>query len=1245
MPINIISPTTISDDLGWTRWIWIPLLNSSVFDTERSISYSVIPEALTPTQKFQIASETVNCSLILPWGGFKDPYSEFLTGGGTSGTLIGALNGLDIVNSSFLEKSTASYGLGQEYLGPEFGYCIGNLFKEKLYVFATAQNELNFDTTSTLLQTGETYEDLIWRSRYERFYLHHGKISSFQTIDINNNIYKIFINTNASTYSVLSIDFDSSEDKIKLYNENDNVLNTFSVQSVEGVNGAIEMTIKAQENELNTTYGSNIFFELSRAYIIQDPYLLDGLMNDISSGTLPTGTESFFRTDQNQIFSEQSITGVYIRVKNTWTDANADNEIQESEIVSVVDMPSPNSIMENSESYQWYFYPITSGTIASEIYRDNTRYIIQQTTGSDGQLSYEEVVMEIATEDLFNELLNTDTEFFRIEISSGGRSTRTNFHSPCLQNTYLIQNLSYFKVTGQLGGNIIDVTRQDVFQNQQLNPRDNADFSVFNQFAWKLNEWIMSPSRVHIFQGTIQEISANEITINVSGENTATWAQQSYWNNGVRNSISFYERFTENYNHDFNSSPRKLYNKQTGWYIFSEDESTKYRVTLITFQSTPQEEGDSYNIVVQVDDTIENFSLGENIHIGFDRDPYSKIGTFNGSYIATATESRSDTSSSQNVYLCLDGYWISPRFNGLTIPNNTYFGLCGGRYFGLGVEASDNDNAVVFMRTPSGVAGLSSEYHTLRQEDLVLFYDYNSQHLSLRRGGVHFQEYPQKYEISIGNITRCEPASISNNIIQLNQEQERVKKINLVVPNSNNAMLFAVGNEDNYYGTFIASQGELNLAGLKSSYPNATPDDFKYNDQVVSPVYEYMNGKKSFNTVQQLNISLATNEGPIYLKNIPSGQQVSSASIEYINNNQIINDATLFDLYKCDDGEIIIIMGRSFPEFKVDNPNGKAIKKSNSTADSTYWSNTQYGVMIIGSSDSGFSWGCPRKFDMSGNNQYGLLVLNEVEFVCSIYTNTSQELILFVKAYENSQLYLGAYIVPLNSLSYKTFKCIPSNDSFPFLWRPPALSEAIYTNPDTSFTDHLVQDGNTIGSNVKVSDVFVRIAAVSESIGAQITVDNIDDFGIITAYELDFGVYVVFYDSLDGIKMLWSNNGALSWYASDVVLARGAKCGIYCSGSLIYITANGIESKYIGDPFLADAMKNGAGTSSQSLEQIQGSFDRLSVVSLNTGPVPDQRLSVYKADYGLFVMFYYDEFNKLASFTGTNLEWNFTNNF
>jgi hypothetical protein len=134
MAVDVLKASIITEDLGYTNWVWVPFLHNEVLEGVNSIPYAEIPDNLLPTKESQIASETGTCSLIAPWGGFGDPFSEFFLGGGTTGTVLGALNGLNIVEQSFLQKEQARYGLGQPYIGPELGYCVGTLFKEKIFI-------------------------------------------------------------------------------------------------------------------------------------------------------------------------------------------------------------------------------------------------------------------------------------------------------------------------------------------------------------------------------------------------------------------------------------------------------------------------------------------------------------------------------------------------------------------------------------------------------------------------------------------------------------------------------------------------------------------------------------------------------------------------------------------------------------------------------------------------------------------------------------------------------------------------------------------------------------------------------------------------------------------------------------------------------------------------------------------------------------------------------------------------------
>ena len=320
MAINVFFITQVSDVLGFTPWTWIPLLSRETLDTINSIAYAEIPENLVPASEFQVSSETSTCTLIAPWGGFEDPFSEFLRNGGTTGTILGALNGLNIIEQSFLQKGAANYGLGQEYLGPQIGYCIGTLFKEKVYTEVNAINVLNFNpllaTPGAENQFGSSKEQLIWRSKFERFYLNHGTIRAFQEIDRPNGEFTVNIDTKAETSSVGKIDFSNVPDSIKLIKRRDGSSVTFSIDEVRGINGGIEIDVAYDGPPIEISFIGGDYFTLSKSWLIQDPYLLDGVMNSIKTGSLPSGNQEFFRTDQNATISEGSVTGVYIRRRN-----------------------------------------------------------------------------------------------------------------------------------------------------------------------------------------------------------------------------------------------------------------------------------------------------------------------------------------------------------------------------------------------------------------------------------------------------------------------------------------------------------------------------------------------------------------------------------------------------------------------------------------------------------------------------------------------------------------------------------------------------------------------------------------------------------------------------------------------------------------------------------------------------------------------------------------------------------------
>jgi len=903
-----------------------------------------------------------------------------------------------------------------------------------------------------------------------------------------------------------------------------------------------------------------------------------------------------------------------------------------------IDMPSPDTDMAVTESHYWEFYPITTGTSQSEIYSDNNRYVIVRTV-DEGTVSLEEVPMDTADKSDYNEfLLDEDTSYIKMEISQGGRSTRTNFHDDALVGSFVVQNNRYFEIIGQEGGHIIDVYINDITKTYVFNPDADPDYIIPQQKAWKAVEWYMSDSRTQFLGGEINAInlSSKSIRIQVTGENIATTYGQGYFNMGSREFISFYDRFMNQYSHDINSNPRKLYSKYKGWYIHNSN-GDSYPIERIGVQNRTQ--GESYEAIIRFTEEPTNFNVGDTVYATFSRTPVERRTALNGIYSVDVSDIPPPPGDT-NVRICLDGYWLAPEFK-VDIPSGTRLGLCGGRYWGLGDQAPDNDNAIIFMRTVEGIFGISSAYYYLSNEDLLLYYDYESKNVAIRRGTLGYTEYPKHYDISIGESAWVATASISkgtNSTIALDTGQDRVKLLEVEIPPGNDVLLFSLGSQGEYYGTTICGDGEMNLIGFeRGGGVTQNKDLYTYDGNLVSPIYEYMTGRYSRTDSRRVMISAATGDGPIIISNpnVNVGPLINSANIDYINNNQVIDNARLFDIFSISDEELMIFMGRGFRGFTVQN---SVSTVSNSGA--TEWPEKN-GVFVIGSKNGGYFWGNPQlsdKVETNKDNQYGLLILDNALYCCSIYDELSEKMYIFFVSYDNGSRYLGVFIVNILTLSYQNFACVPEDSRQDFLWRPPAIENPTY-NPNP------VVDNFTF----KFSDWFFEdkiIPIVSESTGvAQFTVDNIEDFGVVSSKRLADGSIVVFYDSLDGVRMIFSRVSGEEWGSSEIIVAKDGEAAIYDGGLLFYITETGIQAKIVTETLLNEAMSATAGSDANFIELIQETFDTQITTPLNTGPVQKQKLTAHEDDTGVFRIFYYDDDGKICSSEGTNQTWMVSNNF
>jgi len=269
--------------------------------------------------------------------------------------------------------------------------------------------------------------------------------------------------------------------------------------------------------------------------------------------------------------------------------------------------------------------------------------------------------------------------------------------------------------------------------------------------------------------------------------------------------------------------------------------------------------------------------------------------------------------------------------------------------------------------------------------------------------------------------------------------------------------------------------------------------------------------------------------------------------------------------------------------------------------------------------------------------KYGLLVLESVNYCCSLFDRTLQEIIIFFSGItEGGAIYLGAYMLSIDSLSYKNFNCTHDNGLQDFLWRPPAFptdaSDSSDTPSDSILTKLVVDNYDSDDIPEPYHDLMTIIASEATSLGAQVDVDNVTDFGIISVKKISDGIIVLFFDSLDGIEILFSRDSGQTWGSSEIIIVQNGQSAVYTGGLLIYITSTGIVSKLLPEVLLSNAFDYPKGSSGSDLELLQKTFNEQKIDSLKTGEVPVQKLSAHTDDTGsvyVFIMTIMDAYVQL----------------
>jgi hypothetical protein len=1224
---------------GWKKWKHVRTFLPNAI---RGVPYAPFPPSYLPASKFWVQGIAIHCdSLIPPWSGFLDAYGSFSMGGGLSGTLMGALNGIDVVNKLMGQPTSISWRLGGNP-PPTCGYCIGDLYKENVYFY------LDVVRAAPSLLTSTMYSDVFHRCRLKRIYVHHGEVRTYiqKSGDITEGNLLLDIDSQISN---TAIDILPVSGTIKITKKA-----TVAKDGTLSIPPIITLTIIAVKSNFSFDVSSDTptifpeagdFYEFEKPLCIEDPLLISGIWlgkeSEVNGITATSGFDAHI-TSYNSPYESVQCSGLYV-FKNTVGN-----------VVSI-SVTAPLTTSDNGEWY-WKTKGKTSDVFLDDPYRYKEIYTASNSnTSSTTTTTLIEGTTLIVTEvEKFKEATEADigtyfslptSQYVRIEIDKAGYASRQNWHSPILKREWVKQGGKYFKILNQPSGNVIDVSLKDVTEMFDFDV-DGA-MSIFNQYSWMITEHYMFDESRGIFEGTISSAVYDKatdittVTINPKTSSLGTFAKgnQMYNPPYLNNVNSFFNRYTLNATSSVISpSMVVLYTKYDKWkFIYNNNE---YAIDKFNIASPfPTENTSPYTINLTCYGNVSgNIKTG---YVSFGERYKKFINLSNsGSLLYDVTEG---IDQNDNPAICLDADWISSPIV-LDVPKETIVGVCGGRYFGMphtkDFVTSENGEDL-FVTTPYGAIGLGSLYCKMVQEDNVVFNDPYTNKLTIRHAALGFKDYPQKSEVVMG--TGEKKLLNGTSTLTLDSLKERVKSISFKAETADNKnIMFGIKNTNNIYGVVNSGKGDVDLQTLRIqgicsnsvSSTTISANDYIYENRIASPVYVPCRSCNiNYKTYDTVDIGIPTTDSPI----IPIGGGISDVTIEYIKENQTIENNGLSDMFLTYCGEKIIIYGAYVPPFSVDGV------EYNSGNNKWYTSN---GVFIVGSGSHGLRWECPSFMNPLPNIKpdaypdieatdikYPLLVLPDCDYMGGILDPSTQLLSIFIRSYKDGKEYIGCLQVAYNSLPYK-------------------LKKGNLIDTDKKISDFLVRPlfidmNNSAGmvTDTGVIDNYTRIIGVG---GTNALIPISDAINVISPFIMQDGTVGLLYDSNMGINLLYSRGGNY-WRSTPYILSRNSHSPLYIEDGLIaYITPLGIEVKLNIDNLLYATMAHGdsEGISASDSEALQRAIDSNPKVLIGSGQLDAQRLTGYKTIEGIYKIFFYDQNNDLSCMESPNMmKWNVAANF
>ena len=1195
---------------------------------------------------------------------------------------MGAASALSVVNAlSEYYLAIGEFGLGRKNNAPQMGFAISDKFKQHVWTHFTIENILN----SLVLLAAPDIE-MLQNSRYKQLYVNHGEIvsvldwegSKILDIGIEKDIPPSNIDINGVNIRIVKNDGSSY------------ILPILSLRD--------DWTIVVGNPPESSSISSGDFYSLNTTWLIEDPLLLSGLWNGRENdiGSSMNSGMNLFVTTHNKPYQEGKILGVYLLAERR--DDTTTTPIRP--IYPFV----PGSSMLDTSTTEWIWFGFGNSVNFSDIYSNEIRYKKEET--DDG---VEDSAMENGTFTQYSSFWsNPEAIALRVEISSGGYWFRHNWYSDNLKGAYLKSNGKLYKILDHPTAQIIDVSIISVDGESKFDPYTNQNYSILNQKAWLISEHFSGYTNglsQGIFKGDVRSVTyipifnQTQIFMDVLKDNFPTQSispvgpktisitklvreNQSGPVIEVQDEVpnSYLNRFK--YKLNSVSGLEEKYGKFDKWLLWTEN-GTKSNSIVIVVESAPSStELYEYAFEIFLDgDATDSVLVGEQAYISFDdafetyRGIFSKEHGFNLSLEVQPGLTDKEGSIPPFIIsnlLCINGEYRSNPYNLEIVPGDRV-GMTGGYLFGIEANgsASSQIDQLMLISTPRSGRGVSALFHDLRQEDWVCYQDVVSGNLTIRKGSLSFKEFPVKSEIIIGKMQSENMSSGFTDTITLNSSYQRLRRLILGVPEftegTRTELLFGIGSVDNIHGVPISGDGIVDLQSFRRDgiSPNSLPSSNFKDDSGnnVSPVVLYK--KSLFQNLDKLPLDIAIDTTEYNIVKVINGL-ASPVRADYANNNQVIENPSIVDLIRTEDGEMLILYGRSVSEFNLFS-GSSVYSVNNSSQSGNEWTNRN-AVFAIGSFDDGYFWGAPFVLKTGQESlqsfEYPVMLMNGVDYLASIYDELNQTLVVFVRAFDSTQkAYVGVYRISAKTVNHSLNLCQdPSYNSssssqsrLSFSWRPPLLTnEFIYNENEFWTMNESVIDSQYIFDPINpssaglIADEYYRILGSSSS-GSQI--ESGGEVGIINVGKLDDGTYVLFYDSESGIQAIFSSSKGGVWVESGLIYARNGRAGFMLGRYFFYISDSGIEIKFTNKTDYSHdrtiAAKKTEGIDMGVLEvDMQSDLDAMDHFLIGSGPIEFQRLSGYITSDGVMKIFFYDINNKLKCMESKNVfDWKVADNF